>query len=117
MSDVHILKSGILVVFDTEIFMLYWDGTQSDTLKIDIEMARLDLALEDKNGIYLYKKYYEFSDIIHKINKEFDKEEVVLSRKDAVNVDAVGLEKDINGKLDGSEKNRLEYKKDDWIVN
>lgn len=25
------------------------------------------------------------------------------------------LEKDINGKLDGSEKNRLEYKKDEWI--
>ncbi len=24
------------------------------------------------------------------------------------------LEKDINGQLDGSEKNRMEYKKDDW---
>ena len=24
------------------------------------------------------------------------------------------LEKDINGQFDGSEKNRMEYKKDDW---
>lgn len=90
-TEVHIVRSGILVSNGNEICLLYWNGDVSPKFSLPMDINQFSIAIEDKNGIYLGRTR-SYITSIQRINSKFDKIDIILDAKEEKHVSAVGIE-------------------------